>query len=71
MRSFSFATVSLLSLSASRTVGAIGPDCANGPLKSNKICDVNASPPERAAALVAAMQQQEKLDNLVRYAQSS
>jgi beta-D-xylosidase 4 len=36
-------------------------------LKSNKICDVKASPSERAAALVAAMQTQEKLDNLMRY----
>ncbi|PWO20629.1 60s ribosome biogenesis protein rrp14 protein [Pyrenophora tritici-repentis] len=44
---------------------AIGPDCVNGPLKSNAICDVTASPAKRAAALVAAMQTQEKLDNLV------
>ncbi|KAF2868570.1 beta-xylosidase [Massariosphaeria phaeospora] len=47
------------------THAAIGPDCANGPLKLNRICDVNASPPERAAALVAAMQTSEKLDNLM------
>jgi hypothetical protein len=46
---------------------AIGPDCTNGPLKSNKICDKNASPAERAAALVAAMQTSEKLDNLMRF----
>ena len=45
---------------------AIGPDCVNGPLKANKICDVKASAPERAAALVAAMQTSEKLDNLMR-----
>ncbi|KAF2014679.1 glycoside hydrolase family 3 protein [Aaosphaeria arxii CBS 175.79] len=44
--------------------GAVGPDCINGPLKSNKICDVDADPTERAAALVAAMRQQEKLANL-------
>lgn len=46
--------------------GAVGPDCKNGPLKSNKICDVTASPTERAAALVSAMKQDEKLANLVR-----
>ncbi|KAF2738056.1 beta-xylosidase [Polyplosphaeria fusca] len=45
---------------------AMGPDCSSGPLKSNKICDTTADPAARAAALVAAMQQQEKLDNLVR-----
>ncbi|KAF1995577.1 glycoside hydrolase family 3 protein [Amniculicola lignicola CBS 123094] len=42
-----------------------GPNCISGPLKSNKICDVDAEPAERAAALVAAMSQQEKLANLV------
>lgn len=48
-------------------LGAVGPDCANGPLKSNKICDLSADPAERASALVAAMTQEEKLANLVRY----
>ncbi|RYO66335.1 putative exo-1,4-beta-xylosidase [Alternaria tenuissima] len=47
------------------TTYAIGPDCVNGPLKDNKICDVNAPPTERAAALVAAMETAEKLDNLM------
>jgi xylan 1,4-beta-xylosidase len=66
----SLSTLVLLGASlASTTYAAIGPDCANGPLKSNKICDVKASPSERAAALVAAMQTQEKLDNLVRCVQ--
>jgi beta-D-xylosidase 4 len=50
----------------STTQAAIGPDCANGPLKANKICDRTASASERAAALVAAMQTSEKLDNLMR-----
>jgi beta-D-xylosidase 4 len=53
-------------LTSGTLVAAIGPDCTNGVLKSNKICDITAPPSERAAALVAAMQQQEKLDNLVR-----
>jgi beta-D-xylosidase 4 len=35
-------------------------------LKSNKICDTKATPAERAAALVSAMTQDEKLANLVR-----
>ena len=52
-------------------IGAVGPDCISGPLKSNKICDVDADPSERAAALVAAMRQQEKLANLVRYVPKS
>jgi beta-D-xylosidase 4 len=64
MRSFS--AFAFLGVPLVSTVHAIGPDCANGPLKSNKICDVSASPTERAAALVAAMQTQEKLVNLVR-----
>jgi beta-D-xylosidase 4 len=57
----------LLALSLISSAGAIGPDCVNGPLASNKICDKNASPPERAAALVAAMEDEEKLNNLMRY----
>jgi hypothetical protein len=63
----SLSALVLLGASLVSTAQAIGPDCANGPLKSNKICDVKASPSDRAAALVAAMQTQEKLDNLMRY----
>ncbi|KAL7775784.1 hypothetical protein CFE70_009628 [Pyrenophora teres f. teres 0-1] len=55
----------LLGASLAPSAYAIGPDCKNGPLKSNAICDVTASPAKRAAALVAAMQTQEKLENLV------
>jgi beta-D-xylosidase 4 len=58
----------LVVLGASLANAAIGPDCANGPLKDNKICDVTAAPAERAAALVEAMQTNEKLDNLMRCA---
>jgi beta-D-xylosidase 4 len=65
MRPLGLTSSTLVALLASGA-SAVGPDCVNGPLKSNKICDVTASPPDRAAALVAAMQQQEKLDNLVR-----
>lgn len=62
----SLTTSIALAVSITSAAAAIGPDCANGPLKSNRICDVNAAPAERAAALVAAMQTQEKLDNLMR-----
>jgi len=43
------------------------PDCVNGPLKSNKVCNVTESPANRAAALVEVMQSSEKLQNIVRY----
>jgi xylan 1,4-beta-xylosidase len=43
------------------------PDCKNGLLAKNKVCDVTLSPPERAAALVAALTNEEKLDNIIRY----
>lgn len=42
------------------------PNCVNGTLAANKVCDVNVSPPDRAAALVAAMTIEEKLENLVK-----
>ncbi|KAK3305651.1 glycoside hydrolase superfamily [Chaetomium strumarium] len=41
------------------------PDCVNGPLAANKVCDRTLSPAQRAAALVAAMTNEEKLQNLV------
>ncbi|KAK5651528.1 hypothetical protein OQA88_11982 [Cercophora sp. LCS_1] len=41
------------------------PDCVNGPLANNTVCDVKASPPDRAAALVKALNISEKLVNLV------
>jgi hypothetical protein len=45
-------------------------DCTKAPLKNNKVCDTSLSPTERAAALVAAMTQSEKIANLVRQAAS-
>ncbi|KAK4463728.1 glycoside hydrolase superfamily [Cladorrhinum samala] len=41
------------------------PDCANGLLAGNQVCNATLSPPERAAALVAALTINEKLGNLV------
>lgn len=43
----------------------IYPDCSNGPLAKTVVCDPTASPPDRAAALVKAMNISEKLVNLV------
>ena len=65
MKSFAAISTALLSLALGVTAGVL-PDCTKEPLKSNKVCDTTASPGERAAALVAAMQQSEKLANLVR-----
>jgi len=45
------------------------PDCVKGPLANTTVCDPKASPPDRAAALVKAMNITEKLANLVEYAQ--
>lgn len=42
------------------------PDCEDGPLAENLVCDATASPGERAAALVEAMTVDEKLVNLVK-----
>ncbi len=54
-------------LTASGVVGFQYPDCVNGPLATNTVCDTTASPPVRAAALVKAMNIGEKLSNLVEY----
>jgi hypothetical protein len=45
------------------------PNCGDGPLASNTVCDRSASPAERAYALVEALTTEEKLQNLVRYIQ--
>ena len=63
---------SLLSLALTSTVtglvaGFQYPDCVSGPLASNTVCDPKASPPDRAASLVKAMNITEKLVNLVEY----
>lgn len=43
----------------------IYPDCINGPLAKTLVCDQKAAAPDRAAALVKAMDISEKLVNLV------
>ncbi|EAQ93078.1 hypothetical protein CHGG_01313 [Chaetomium globosum CBS 148.51] len=52
-------------LFANGVIGFQYPDCANGPLADNTVCDPKATPPERAAALVKALNIEEKLQNLV------
>jgi beta-D-xylosidase 4 len=44
------------------------PDCVTGPLAKIAVCDRSKTPPQRAAALVAAMTNDEKLVNIIRYA---
>lgn len=58
----------LTTLALARSAIAYGyPDCVNGPLKNNTVCNTSASPTQRAAALVAAMTIDEKLVNFVEY----
>jgi len=47
------------------------PNCVNGTLSGNKVCDRTLSPSERAAALVKALTVEEKLQNLVSKAQGA
>ncbi|KAI7368956.1 1,4-beta-D-xylosidase [Hortaea werneckii] len=39
------------------------PDCENGPLRDNTVCDMSADPLERATALINAMTVEEKINN--------
>ncbi|KAK3985971.1 putative exo-1,4-beta-xylosidase bxlB [Cladorrhinum sp. PSN332] len=41
------------------------PNCVNDLLASNQVCNATLSPSERAAALVAALTAEEKLDNII------
>ncbi|KAK4156175.1 putative exo-1,4-beta-xylosidase bxlB [Chaetomidium leptoderma] len=52
-------------IAANGVIGFKYPDCVNGPLADNTVCDSKASPSDRAAALVKAMNITEKLVNLV------
>ncbi|KAK4159859.1 glycoside hydrolase [Cladorrhinum sp. PSN259] len=57
--------LTVLALVAPARAGVKYPDCANGPLKSNLVCNTAASPEARASAVVAAMNNNEKLANLI------
>ncbi|CAK7231046.1 hypothetical protein SCUCBS95973_007780 [Sporothrix curviconia] len=55
-----------LLLAASTTSALLAfPDCVHGPLANNTVCNPQAAPAARAAALVRAMALDEKLVNLV------
>lgn len=56
----SFAALSLLATYAS----AAFPDCLNGPLKNNTICDASLSPRERVNGLLEALTIEEKIANV-------
>ncbi|KAL1902416.1 hypothetical protein Sste5346_001396 [Sporothrix stenoceras] len=45
--------------------GLVYPDCVSGPLKGNLVCNTSMSAVDRATALVAAMSNSDKLNNLV------
>ncbi|KAL5383446.1 hypothetical protein DPSP01_005845 [Paraphaeosphaeria sporulosa] len=47
------------------------PDCVNGPLAGNDVCNMELDPSERAKALVAAMTIEEKLANMVDHSQGA
>ena len=57
----SFAALSLLASSAS---AAPFPDCADGALKNNSICDASLTPRERVAGLLEALTVEEKIANV-------
>ncbi|KAL2072920.1 hypothetical protein VTL71DRAFT_10244 [Oculimacula yallundae] len=48
-----------------QVLAGVFPDCVNGPLKTNKVCDLTASPRVRASALIAALLPSEKLQNII------
>jgi beta-D-xylosidase 4 len=66
MAALSLLAVALAAFVAPARGGITYPDCAGGPLKSNVVCDATAAPEARAAALVAAMSNSDKLANLVK-----
>lgn len=49
-------------LLASTAAAALFPDCQNGPLANNTVCDTTASVSARAQALVAALTNEEKFN---------
>jgi beta-D-xylosidase 4 len=68
MRHVNIVSAGLVALAstASAKIPLVYPDCENGLLKTNKVCDRSLTPGERAAALVAALEPSEKLQNIIR-----
>jgi beta-D-xylosidase 4 len=58
--------LTFVAIAAPARGGVTYPDCANGPLRSNLVCNTSAAPEARAAALVGAMNNNEKLANLIK-----
>lgn len=58
-------TTAVLALAgnAAAQAGRGFPDCENGPLKNNTVCDKSADPLTRATALIKAFTLEEKLNN--------
>lgn len=54
--------IGVLALAAIPGVVATFPDCVNGPLKNNTICNTNAPAVARAQAFVAALTPAEKFN---------
>ncbi|KAK4995597.1 hypothetical protein LTR66_004626 [Elasticomyces elasticus] len=62
MRSiFAFTTLILANAASAYPFGF--PDCVNGPLSKNTVCDITASPLDRATALISLFTTEEKLNN--------
>ncbi len=66
MALISIVLVLFTSLSIPARSGVTYPDCVGGPLKANLVCDTSATAEARATALVAAMSNSDKLNNLVK-----
>lgn len=58
-------TTLCLLVSGAAAAGHLFPDCENGPLASNTVCDTTASVSVRAKALVAAFTTEEKFQLVV------
>ena len=66
VKSIKFVVAGWLCLPTTAAVHAFQyPDCIHGFLSNNTVCNSKATPSERAAALVKAMNVTEKLSNLV------
>ncbi|KAK3367580.1 glycoside hydrolase superfamily [Podospora didyma] len=65
LSSFLVASATATMASAQGSLGTPFPNCASGLLAKNQVCNVTLSPPERAAALVAALTNDEKLQNII------
>ncbi|OQO01075.1 hypothetical protein B0A48_13318 [Cryoendolithus antarcticus] len=61
--SLRYLAVAIAAQASAQLTGRGFPDCVNGPLSNNTVCDTSADPLARATALIAAFTLQEKLNN--------